>query len=424
MTITKRKHSFILENRVEKPMKVLFFISSFPKLSETFILNQITGLLDRGVEIEILAWNKVVNKQDHQTVSEYDLLSKTTFLDIPSKKGQRLLKASLLFAKLFVRNRKVAIETLKWRKYGQMSSSLRLLYSASYFLSRHQTDAVIIHYGPNGNIANFYKSLGLLNERTMVFFHGQDITSFVEKWGQGIYSDLFRSDIKLLPISRYFAEKLQIYGGIEENITIHRMGINTDEFSYHQSQKQNPLRFLTIGRLTEKKGMKTAIQAMAILKKRLSIPFHLDILGDGELRKELMELIDELDVNDVVTLHGAQTQTVVKKAVEEASCIIQLSQTAKNGDMEGIPMVLMEAMGRGKLVVSTYHSGIPELIRNGENGFLVPEDSPEDAAKCMIDLLHMKQSEWNEISKAARNTIVCEFNLETWNDSLLKKCRG
>ncbi len=405
-------------------MKVLFFISSFPKLSETFILNQITGLIDRGAKVEILAWNRAFNEADHQTVQEYDLLSKTHFINIPASKWHRFLKGIFLFGRLFLKNRQLALETMKWRKYGQMSSSLRLLYSASYFLNREMADAVIAHYGPNGNIANFYKNVGLLEEQTMVFFHGQDITSFVKKWGKGVYRDLFASEFSLLPISHYFATKLVLYGANKENVSIHRMGIDTDEFSYRPSQKQNLLRFLTIGRLTEKKGMKTAIQAMAILKNCLSVPFHLDILGDGELRKELMELIDELDVNDVVTLHGAQTQTVVKKVVEEASCIIQLSQTAKNGDMEGIPMVLMEAMGRGKLVISTYHSGIPELIRNGENGFLVPEDSPEDAAKCMINLLHMKQSEWNEISKAARNTIICEFNLETWNDSLLKKCRG
>ncbi|WP_439443610.1 glycosyltransferase [Listeria aquatica] len=424
MIVNGREDLYISENKVEKPMKVLFFISSFPKLSETFILNQITGLIDRGVDVEILAWNKAKNKKDHQAVLEYNLLSKTTFLDIPSKKGTRILKATILFVKLFFRNKKVALETLKWRKYGQMSSSLRLLYSAPYFLSRKQADAVVIHYGPNGNIANFYRKLGLLDERAMVFFHGQDITSFVKKWGKMVYNDLFASDIKLLPISSYFAEKLQNYGASRENIAVHHMGINTDEFNYQPSLKQNPLRFLTIGRLTEKKGMETVIHTMALLKSRLSVPFHLDILGDGELKKELLKLIDELQVNDVVTLHGAQNQTVVKETVEKATVVIQLSKKAQNGDMEGIPMVLMEAMSRGKMVISTYHSGIPELIKNGENGFLVPEDDPKEATNSIMTLLQLEQSEWNEKSLAARNTIVCDFNLETWNNSLLKKCKG
>ncbi|EUJ47846.1 glycosyltransferase [Listeria fleischmannii] len=405
-------------------MKVLFFISSFPKLSETFILNQITGLIDRGVEVEILAWHRAFNEADHQAVQEYDLLSKTHFINIPASKWRRLLKASFLFGKLFLKNRRLALETMKWRKYGQMSSSLRLLYSASYFLNREKADAVIAHYGPNGNIANFYKNEGLLEERTMVFFHGQDLTSFVKKWGKGVYRDLFASEISLLPISHYFATKLVHYGASKENVSIHHMGVDTAEFDYQATKIQAPIRFLTTGRLTEKKGMETAIQTMALLKSRLKVPFHLDILGDGERRADLVELISRLDVGDVVTLCGAKTQEAVKAAVKEATIIIQLSKTAENGDMEGIPMVLMEAMSRGKITLSTYHSGIPELIENGRNGFLVQEDSPEQAADLIEGILQSKLFPLEKISLEARETIHREFCLNTWNDRLVKRCKG
>ncbi len=405
-------------------MKVLFFISSFPKLSETFILNQITGLIDRGVDVEILAWNRAVNAADHQAVAKYNLLSKTTFMHIPSNKFKRFLKGIFLFGKLFRQNRQVALETMKWRKYGQMSSSLRLLYSAPYFLTREGADAVVVHYGPNGNIANFYKNLGLLPERTMVFFHGQDITSFVGKWGSGVYRDLFASEISLLPISNYFATKLVEYGANEERVSVHHMGIDTKEFSCQPSKKSSVIRFLTIGRLTEKKGIETAIETMAILKSHLDTPFHLDILGDGERRETLLELITSLNVQDVVTLHGAKTQEEVKQAVKKATIIIQLSKTALNGDMEGIPVVLMEAMSRGKIVVSTYHSGIPELIENGRNGFLVQENCPIQAAEIIETILKNRLISWPRISASARETITRDFCLNTWNDTLVKRCKG
>ncbi|WP_088816291.1 MULTISPECIES: glycosyltransferase [Listeria] len=405
-------------------MKVLFFISSFPKLSETFILNQITGFIDRGMDVEILAWNQAVNEADHQAVAKYDLLAKTTFIRIPNSKIKRFLKAIFLFGKLYRQNRQVAIETMKWRKYGQMSSSLRLLYSASYFLSREKANAVVVHYGPNGNIANFYKNLGLLPERTMVFFHGQDITSFVKKWGKDVYRDLFASEISLLPISDYFATKLVEYGANEKCVSVHHMGIDTKEFSYQPSKQQPIIRFLTIGRLTEKKGIETTIEAMALLKSRLDMPFHLDILGDGERKETLLKLIASLDVQDVVTLHGARTQEEVKRAVKKATMVIQLSKTAENGDMEGIPMVLMEAMSRGKIVVSTYHSGIPELIENGKNGFLVPENNPMQAADIIETVLKNKLISWPRISASARETITRDFSLDTWNDTLVKRCKG
>ncbi|WP_163654767.1 glycosyltransferase [Listeria sp. PSOL-1] len=407
-------------------MKVLFFISSFPKLSETFILNQITGLIDQGVDVEILAWEKARNTENHARVESYQLLEKTTFLQIPKNKSFRMFKAIFIFIKLFFQNRKLAFETLKYKKYGQMASSLRLLYSASYFLKRKQVDAVIVHYGPNGNIANFYKKEGLLKERTMVFFHGQDITSFVKKWGNQIYRDLLQSDILLLPVSHYFEEKLLEIGANPSHVSLHRMGVDTKEFSYISQapfQHEDGLRFLTIGRLVEKKGIETAIYTMSLLRERTNRPIHLDILGNGELYDHFQSLIQVLGLEKMVTLHGFKTQLEVNQAIEKADILLQLSQTAENGDMEGIPMVLMEAMSRGKLVISTYHSGIPELIDSYKNGFLVPEKNPVQVVE-IVDTVIKNNLDLKQISLSARDKIQTDFDLDKWNKCLLKRCKG
>lgn len=403
-------------------MKILFFISSFPKLSETFILSQITGLIDRGVDVEILSWQEVHNDRDHGVVKEYKLRDRTTYIDIPQSRAKRFLKGAGIFLREFFKQPRLTIETLNGRKHGQMVYSLRLLYTLPYFSNRKPTDAVICHYGPNGNVASFFKQKGLLEEKAMVFFHGHDLTSFVEKWGEGVYKSLFQTDIELLPVSDYFAQKLLSLGAEEEMIRKHAMGIDPLAFSYlvpHHPEKQ--LNLLTIGRLTEKKGIDTAIKVVGILKKR-GIDVNLSILGEGELRKDLTVLINSLDLEASITLHGWKTQDEINLAIEQADILVQFSRKSKTGDMEGIPMVLMEAMARGKLVVSTFHSGIPELIASGENGWLVTENNPDEGAE-RIAYLYEHPEQWQAISKAARAKIEADFDINKWNDRLVSHAK-
>lgn len=86
-------------------------------------------------------------------------------------------------------------------------------------------------------------------------------------------------------------------------------------------------------------------------------------------------LIEAEQLENEVKLIGWQSQSEINQAIQEADMMIQLSKTATNGDKEGIPVVLMEAMSRGKLIISTEHSGIPELIEDGFSGWLVPENN-------------------------------------------------
>ncbi|MBC1520285.1 glycosyltransferase [Listeria aquatica] len=405
-------------------MKVLFIISTFPKLSETFILNQMTGLIDAGIEVEILAWNQVFNEKEHKEVESYHLLEKTTFIDLPSNKGARLRKAIVLFFKMLLTHPFLLKETLNGRKYGQIAYSLRLLFSLPYFLNRKSSDAVICHYGPNGNIAAFYKKNRLLKERTMVFFHGQDVTAFVKKWGEEVYRPLFAQKIELLPVSHFFAKKLTALGAKQEQIDVHRMGIHLGKIEFVRSieKKRQQIKLLSIGRLTEKKGMDTVIKMMSCLKKASCISVQLTIIGGGGLQQELEDLSKQLEVANDIIFAGYKTQSEIDAAIFEADLLVQLSRTAESGDMEGIPMVLMEAMARGILVLSTKHSGIPELVKHNETGFLVPENAPKEAADEVIRIFSGEVAR-DKISYQARQEIERNFNLEKWNEKLVKRIK-
>jgi colanic acid/amylovoran biosynthesis glycosyltransferase len=141
------------------------------------------------------------------------------------------------------------------------------------------------------------------------------------------------------------------------------------------------------------------------------------VLGDGPLRERLTGLAEQLGVADRVTLHGRHGQEKVRGALEESDVLVAASVTAADGDEEGIPNVLKEAMALGLPVVGTRHAGIPELIEDGVSGFLVPE---RDAAALAAALqrLTREPGRWAAMGRAGRAKIEMEYDIDRLNDRL------
>lgn len=405
-------------------MKVLFLVSTFPALSETFILNQITGLIDAGHEIEIVACQKTTNSKYHPDVEKYRLMSKVTFVDVPRNNLEKLIKGLSLFLKYVLKNPRLCLEMLRFKKYGRFALSLRPLLFVPYFSKNRNWDAVICHYGSNGLIATMYQKQGLIDGKILTFFHGNDITGFVSKFGADIYNPLFQSKTLLLPISNLWENKLLNLGAKSENITIHHMGVNLNKFEYVPPEliETKYIKVLLIGRLTAKKGIDVAIESVHYLREK-GFSVLLTVIGDGEEKENLKDMIKKFNLEDRIILKGWLTQETVNQYIKESTLIILPSRTAKNGDMEGIPVSLMEAMARGKLVISTYHSGIPELIKNEYNGWLVPENDSLALAEKVEEVIS-KKNLWPMISYNARRTIYEEFNIEFLNQKLIKVIQG
>lgn len=401
-------------------MRILFFVSTFPALSETFILNQITGCIDAGHEIEIIACQRATNNKYHPDVEKYQLMSKVTFIDIPKSNFRKLIKGITVWTKYIFQEPKMCLEMLRFNKYGKIVFSLRPLFCIPFFAKEKSWDAIICHYGSNGLLATMFKQQGWADGKVLTFFHGNDITGFVKKFGERIYQHLFQSHSLLLPISNLWKNKLLELGGNEANIKVHHMGVDLDKFNYVPLNliESTSVKILLVGRLTYKKGIDIAIRSIYELKNK-GIKVSLDIIGDGEEKEKILELIRELDLVCDVTLKGWLTQEQVNEEIEKATLIILPSRTAINGDMEGIPVSLMEAMARGKLVISTYHSGIPELIQDEYNGWLVPENSSKTLANKIEEVLIRKES-WSNISYQARNTIMENFNIDKLNQDLIR----
>ncbi len=401
-------------------MKILFFVSSFPALSETFILNQITGMIDRGHDVQILATKKV-NTAHHPDVEKYQLMEKVTYIEIPKKPFIRGIKGLGHFMKVLSKDPRRAFHLLNGKKNGQLIYSLRPLYVASYFEEKRDFDVIIGHYGYNLLLLEIIKNSYPTFPKLVGFFHGNDLTGFVQRFGSKIYKPLQQKTSTMgLPISRLLAGRLKELQILVGQTKVHHMGIDVSDFYYTQPiEMAEVIQLLIVGRLTEKKGIDNAIEAVAILKQK-NKNVRLQIIGDGEQKEALQQMIADFQLTEEIQLKGWQTQDVVKEAVREADIVLLPSKVASTGDKEGIPVSLMESLAAGKLVISTFHSGIPEMIQDGVNGWLVEENDSNGLANKIEAVSRLSLDERIKVSKEARKSILLNFNIDRLNDQLVR----
>ncbi len=161
-----------------------------------------------------------------------------------------------------------------------------------------------------------------------------------------------------------------------DKIKVIHCGVDLDRFSLfpHLVTPSSP-RILTVARMEEKKGHKYLLEALKILKDK-NFKFKVILVGGGVLENDLKSQTRSLGLEDYVIFAGPVTQSEVQKLLQKASVFVLPCVKAENGNMDGIPVVLMEAMATGVPVISTRISGVPELIENRQDGFLVgPKDS-------------------------------------------------
>ena len=352
-------------------MKITFLLQSFPCLSETFILNQITGLIDLGCDVEIIAFNRSKDEKQHSDVQKYNLLNKTTYINVSESKSTKRIRAAAKTMATFMRHPRLVYKLQKKLLEDYSSYSYPKLFLALELI-HEKCDVIHCHYGMIGSQAVFLKDIGLRAKISTVF-HGYDLSSYLKSHGSDIYNELFKKGDIFLPVSEFWKNKLIKLGCPTDKITVNHMGIGTGRFSPRDEKLPgDKIKILTVARLTEKKGHRYALEAISHAVKVVpQLEYH--IAGDGHLSTELKELAQELGVWDHVVFHGKLNSDEVLTFYKKTDIFLLPSITPPTGDMEGIPVSLMEAMASGLPVIASRHSGIPELVIDGWTGFTVPE---------------------------------------------------
>lgn len=380
-------------------MKICFVVNQFPSLSETFVLDQIAGCVERGMEVSVLC--------------NEDLFRRGAAAGpIPSQ------ALAGRIARWWGPLGRFRPQLRRWLgPVWDKSSTLLDVLDAGKLRG---FDVIVAHFGANGlRVARAMKRRRLAAPLVTIF-HGSDVAIPIRDGSLSRYRVLFEQGALQLPVNGYFRDRLVEVGAPPASISVHHMGVRPAELPFRsRSWAEEPVAFISVCRLTEKKGIEYALRALAQLPRT---DWRYDIIGGGELQAGLSALARELGVADRVAFLGPRPHAEVKQRLAGAHVFVLPSVTAADGDMEGIPVALMEAMASGLVVASTLHSGIPELIEHGRTGFLAPErDVPALAANLAWILDH--PAECAVIAQAARQKVEADFNADRLNDQFAERLR-
>jgi len=395
-------------------VRIAFVVLKFPSLSETFIINQITGLLDLGHDVEIFAQSDPGEPKIHPDVERYQLLERTCYYDIPDGNLKRVFKGLPLLLGNLRRSPAATLHSVNFLRYGSKASSLVLLYALSAFDNDRDFDIIQCHFGPEGTVGAFLKRAGVKGAH-VTSFHGYDVNSYPYLKGPDVYKELFAVGDLFTANSRYTRDRLAELGCDADRILIVPMGLKIERFPFKERKPipGEPVRILTLGRLVPKKGHEYAIRSVARLVNEKGYGnIEYVIAGDGPLLGTLIDLAGELGIEDRVKFPGNVDSDEVLGLLDSAHIFLLPSVTAADMDREGQALVLQEAQAVGLPVVATRHNGIPEGVLDGVSALLVPERDVGSLVRELSILLEHPE-EWPRMGLKGREFVAKRYDIRT-----------
>ncbi len=392
--------------------KIAYLMKSFPKISETFILREILALEKAGMDLHVFSLRRPQENKLHAVTAKVRAKVSyipSSFLDDPI--GFLWNHLMLLvtrpwryfLALRFVVNRQESGRLKDFHQACYLASSIKALavrHLHAHFINKPAGVAELVHlltglpYSITAHAKDIYLSPPAELNRKM------KPAKFVVTCNE--YNRRFLENL-----STDDTPAFRIYHGLD--ITHFRPEVR-------ESAEGLPL-ILSIGRLREKKGFPCLLDACRLLKVG-GYKFHCVIVGYGPLQGEIERCIAKSDLGDVVTLTGMLTFDEVIEYYKRATLFALPCQITEDGDRDGIPNVLVEAMAMELPVVSTDVSGIPELVEHMQNGLLVRPEDPVGLAASIVRLLDQPRLR-QELGKAGRRK-VCEQFSSTHNALQLK----
>ncbi|MGE5642708.1 MAG: glycosyltransferase [Byssovorax cruenta] len=396
------------------PNRIAYIVSRFPHLPETFILREMIHLETLGWQIEL--YPLVIQRQEliHEEARPWLKRAHVVpWLSVGLLKSN-LLKMTTQPRQYFSLLARVVRENIRSPKF--LARSLLLFPRAAWMADEFQAQGIShihAHYASHPALVAW-----LINQWTGITYsvtvHAHDI--FVDKsmLATKLHDSAFISAISEFN-RKYLADRFGPW--VNEKTQIVRCGI---EPSYYQLKKQannntnntsNNLEIISVGSLQPYKGHIYLVKACAELVKR-GIPFLCRIVGGGDLRAMLERAIQENQLEGRIELLGPRTQDEVSRLLRTANCYVQPSVVTHTGKMEGIPVALMEAMASGIPVVATSISGVPELVRPGETGWLVPPEDVNALADALTEI-YRNPAEAARRADLGQKWVLEEFELSS-----------
>lgn len=397
---------------------VAYLASRFPKITETFVLYEMMAMEAEGARVEVFALQKEPPGPRHPEARSYERRAHyTPFL------SRELLEANL---SLLTRNprkyfgvwREVLAGT--WRSPKFFLGAL-LWYPKCVAFARRMMELGVEHvhahfaHHPAMAALAVHRLTGIPYSFTA---HGSDLhvdrTMLAEKVRRAAF---------VVAVSDYNRDLIVEECGedVADRVVVIHCGTDPKVFTGDRGRSEGPstngtppaerdLRIVCVASLEEVKGHRHLLEACRLLAER-GVEFRCDLAGGGSLRRELERHVADAGLEDRVFIHGPVPRPEVQRLLSEADVAVLPSVPTPSGRREGIPVALMEAMMSGLPVVASGVSGIPELVRDGETGFLVPPGDPWSLADRLEELAG-SPCDRASFGMAGRAVVERDFDLE------------
>jgi len=389
--------------------KIVYIIGTYPLLTTTFIDREVISLYRWGVDLEIFA---IRRPPEESPLSDFqvNLQEKVTYL-LPVD-VIRLILSQLYF---MVRRPQKYFGTLIYllsRPHPSVFARLKTILHFgegvyfSYFLRGKTIHEIHAHFLDRAAV------LALVAKRLLGIPYSLSIHAGADIFVQPV---LIREKLlearKAVTCTRYNKHHLESIIGksLAEKIDYMPHGLDATEYSLGENRNETQI-ILSVGQLKMRKGFLQLIEVCKTLRDQ-NYDFRCEIVGGGPLLQTLQQKIADYALEDNVILHGALPHEEVMKKYQNATLFVMPCIQTENGDVDGIPNVLLEAMAMKVPVISTKISAIPELIEDQKNGVLVNPNDHDGLLDAVVNLLASPDKR-NEFGKAGRETVLSDFDID------------
>lgn len=386
-------------------MNVLYVLDAFPKLSESFVLNEIYELERRGHDVVVCARRSGDDEILHEEYDDLDVpvgtLGPLGYADVVE-----VLSSRALHPRILARARYRAPPTIHGANLVQTRRAIEFLGSLAW-----TPDHVHAHF-PRRSRYPAALLAGYFGASLTVTAHA---ASLYKRPIHAATGALLSTADRIATISEYNRRHVRESFAPDTPVDVVHAGIRPEKFSPSDATAER--RILTVARFVEKKGLRYALAAVARLADDYpDLEYH--VVGSGALEADLRQRTRDLGIEANVTYLDAVSDERLLREFDEAQCFLLPCVVAESGDRDGIPVVLMEAMAMRTPPVSTTVSGVPELIAHERNGLLAAPRDPEALAAGIRRLLE-DDDRRRRYGARARDTVRAEFDVAGTVDDLL-----
>jgi glycosyltransferase involved in cell wall biosynthesis len=404
-----------IDSKKIEQLKLTYIIGTYPLLTTTFIDREIRLLRQWGVNLQIVS----IRHPGHDLAPEQIALQKSVRYLLP------VSPVTLILSHLWF---KVLRPIAFWRTLFYLFTRPHPNIQARFKTILHFSTGVYAAYVIRENPGNHIHAHFVDRATTVALVIGRlhNIPYSATAHATDIYVNPIMLPEKIsqarfiATCTQYNKDYLTTAVGPEISRKVHRIYHGLDMSHYHPNHQptEKPL-LISVGQLKEKKGFGYLLKACHLLKER-GYEFDCQIVGEGPLRDDLEAQIRQLGLENDVTLCGALPHQAVIDKYKQSSLFALPCVVQADGERDGIPNVILEALAMELPVVSTRHSGIPEVIEDGENGLLVPPETEiplVDALAQLLDDPKLRQ----KLGSKGRTTIMRSFSVESNVEKLLKE---